>query len=56
MKLEEIGKEKIRPRTVRASDKTMQQLKIIGAYTKRNQEQVLKSLLKEEMAKLNIII
>ena len=54
LKLEDIGQEKIKPRTIRASDKTIRQLKIVGAYTKRNQEQVLKSLLKEELKRLDI--
>ena len=54
LKLEEISQEKIKPRTIRTSDKTIRQLKIVGAYTKRNQEQVLKSLLKEELKRLDI--
>jgi len=49
MKLEDI-----KPRGIRASDDTFYQLKIIGAHTKKTQNQVLSKLLAEEMKRLNI--
>jgi len=51
-----VSKERTKPHTIRASDKTIHKLKIVAAYKKQNQEQVLKSLLKEELTKLNINI
>jgi len=56
MKLKDLQHERIKTKTMKSSDNTFQQLKIVGAYTQRTQDQVLKDLLKEELKRLNISI
>jgi len=49
MKLEDI-----KPRSLRASNETFHQLKIVAVHTKKTQNQVLKQLLETELERLNI--
>ena len=56
MKLKDIQREKIKTKTMKSSDNTFHHLKVVGAYTQRTQDQVLKELLKEELKRLNISI
>jgi len=49
MKLEEI-----KPRSLRASGDTLHQLKVVGAHTKKTQNQVLSKLLEDELKRLQI--
>jgi len=54
MKLEDITRDEIKTKTMKASDETFKKLKIVGAHTQRTQNQVLSDLLKEEFIRLNI--
>jgi len=56
MKLKDLQREQIKTKTMKSSDNTFQQLKVVGAYTQRTQDEVLKDLLKEELKRLNISI
>ena len=54
MKLEDIQREKLKTKTIKSTDGTFHQLKVVGAFTQRTQNQVLTDLLKEEMERLNL--
>jgi len=49
MKLKDISRGKTRTRSIRATDETFHQLKVVGAIREQNQEQVLRSLLEETL-------
>jgi len=53
MKLKDINHKKTKPRSIRASEETFHNLKIVGAITEQSQEQVLSSLLVDALNKLN---
>jgi len=54
MKLKDISRAKTKTRSIRATAETFRQLKVLGAITEQNQEQVLSSLLQEALKELNI--
>jgi len=54
MKLKDINQGKTRPRSIRCSNETFRQLKVVGAVREKSHEQVLSSLLQEELTKLKL--
>ena len=53
MKLEDIH-QKIKVKSIRASEETFRKLKIIGAHTGKSQNQILTEMVDSEFTKLNI--
>jgi len=54
MKLKDINQGKTRPRSIRCSNETFGLLKVVGAVREQNHEQVLSSLLNEEITNLKL--